>query len=205
MTCFNDLRVLVVDDHPTNRLVMTEVFTHLGCVVSVAEDGAQALSQSSVDHFDLICLDRHMPGPSGDEVVALLPADQFVLAWSTELSDLPERFNGTLSKPVIIAAAQTALAKAGACRLLSRSCSQRVRPRSWVAQTTIFGGKGLWGKPCMGNSLSRFAKPPRQLPPSSPPTTELFNLRGEIEAVSLAQEWRGDQKLVPPQWLGEVS
>ncbi len=28
---------------------------------------------------------------------------------------------------------------------------------------------------------------------------------GEIEGVSLAQEWRGAQKLVPPEWLGEVS
>lgn len=27
---------------------------------------------------------------------------------------------------------------------------------------------------------------------------------GEIEGVSLAQEWRGDQKLVPPEWLGEL-
>jgi hypothetical protein len=28
---------------------------------------------------------------------------------------------------------------------------------------------------------------------------------GEIEGVSLAQEWRGAQKLVPPEWLGEVN
>lgn len=28
---------------------------------------------------------------------------------------------------------------------------------------------------------------------------------GEIEGVSLAQEWRGDQKLVPPEWIGEPS
>ena len=48
-----DLRVLVVDDHPVNRLVLTELLTMLGCVVSVAEDGTQALKASRVDHFDL--------------------------------------------------------------------------------------------------------------------------------------------------------
>jgi two-component system capsular synthesis sensor histidine kinase RcsC len=126
---FNDLRVLVVDDHPINRLVLTEVLTHLGCIVSVAEDGAQALSASGVDHFDLICLDRHMPGLSGDEVVARLPAEQFVLAWSTDHCDLPDRFNGTLSKPVSIASAQNALARATAWR---EGIAARCRP-AWPA------------------------------------------------------------------------
>ena len=110
------LRILVVDDHPVNRLVLTEIFTHLGGVVSVAEDGAQALSTSSVDHFDLVCLDRHMPGLSGDEVAARLPGEQFVLAWSTDLSDLPERFNGVLAKPVSLAAAELAMVRAQAWR-----------------------------------------------------------------------------------------
>lgn len=111
-----NLRVLVVDDHPVNRLVLTEIFVHFGCVVCVAEDGAQALSTSSVDHFDLICLDRHMPGLSGDEVAARLPSEQFVLAWSTDLTDLPDRFNGILCKPVTLDAAQTAVARAQAWR-----------------------------------------------------------------------------------------
>ena len=111
-----DLRVLVVDDHPVNRLVLRELLSHLGCVVSAVEDGSQALSASSADHFDLVCLDRHMPGLSGDEVAERLPADQFVLAWSTDLADLPGRFNGTLSKPVTIAALQAALKRAEAWR-----------------------------------------------------------------------------------------
>lgn len=112
----SDLRVLVVDDHPINRLVLTELLTHFGCVVCAAEDGAEALTTSSVDHFDLICLDRHMPGLSGDEVAARLPDDQFVLAWSTDLTDLPLRYNGVLSKPVSMDAVQQAVRKAEAWR-----------------------------------------------------------------------------------------
>jgi two-component system, sensor histidine kinase len=110
------LRVLVADDHPVNRLVMGELLSHLGCVVSLAEDGVQALSRSLVDRFDLICLDRHMPGLSGDEVAERLPAEQFVLAWSTDVSDLPKRYNGALSKPVSLPALQAALQRAGAWR-----------------------------------------------------------------------------------------
>jgi CheY-like chemotaxis protein len=112
----SDLRVLVVDDHPVNRLVLSEIFTHLGCDVSTADDGFQALAAASVDTFDLICLDRHMPGLSGDDVVSGLPRDQFVLAWSTDPSNLPQRFNGVLSKPVTAAAAENALVRAIAWR-----------------------------------------------------------------------------------------
>jgi len=121
------LRILVVDDHPVNRLVLTEIFTQLGCTVSAVEDGARALSASKVDAFDLICLDRHMPGLSGDEVVASLPAEQFVLAWSTDLSDLPPRFNGTLAKPVTLAAVQGAMARATRWRETFASRMPRLR------------------------------------------------------------------------------
>ena len=113
---YSDLRIRVVDDHHVNRLVLAEIFSHLGCVVSTAEDGLHALAAASVDTFDLICLDRHMPGLSGDDVVAGLPRDQFVLAWSTDASDLPQRFNGILSKPVTAAAAESAVARAIAWR-----------------------------------------------------------------------------------------
>ena len=111
-----DLRVLVVDDHPVNRLVLTEILNHLGCVVSTAEDGIEALAASNVDHFDLVCLDRNMPRLTGDEVVSGLPRDLFVLAWSTDVTDLPGRFNGVLAKPVSIAAATDAVARAKAWR-----------------------------------------------------------------------------------------
>ncbi len=105
----SNLRVLVVDDHAINRLVLAEVFAHLGCTVATAQDGLEALAASSVEHFDLICLDRHMPGLGGDDVVHCLAHDQFVLAWSTDQSDVPNRFNGTLAKPVTIAAAEGAI------------------------------------------------------------------------------------------------
>ncbi len=120
-----DVRVLVVDDHRINRLVLSDLLRALGCVVSVAADGEQALAMAAAGGFDLICLDRHMPGMGGDEVVERLPGDQFVLAWSTDLTDLPKRFNGTLSKPVSIAAVQAAVRRAEAWRLRSAGPGRR--------------------------------------------------------------------------------
>jgi CheY-like chemotaxis protein len=129
ITVSNELRVLVVDDHPINRLVFTEIFTSLGCAVSVAETGAQALSVSTVDHFDLICLDRHMPGLSGDEVAKRLPDEQFVLAWSTDVSGLPPCFNGVLAKPISLAAAAGAMNRAVAWRTCGAGGGYPVDPR----------------------------------------------------------------------------
>ncbi len=105
-------RVLVVDDHPMNRLIGREIFQYLGCAVEVAESGKAALDILRTRPFDLVCLDRHMPGLGGDEVLHLLPDRQFVFAWSTDTTGLPERFDGTLSKPISITAAAQAIVAA---------------------------------------------------------------------------------------------
>ncbi|MGA0603908.1 response regulator [Caulobacter sp. KR2-114] len=106
------LRVLVADDHPVNRLILSELFTQLGCQVWAVADGGDALKVAQNQVFDLICLDRHMPGLSGDEVAARLRPDHHVLAWTTDLRALPSWFDGVLPKPVtlasIVAACQAA-------------------------------------------------------------------------------------------------
>ena len=110
------LRVLVVDDNPVNRLLLSELLAHFGCDVSVAADGEEALSACAVEHFDLVCLDRHMPGLGGDEVAERLARDQLVLAWSTDLEDLPDRYNGALAKPISLDAVVDAVRRAYAWR-----------------------------------------------------------------------------------------
>jgi CheY-like chemotaxis protein len=119
------LRVLLADDHPINRLVFRELFEHLGCDVHAVEDGEQAIMAAATAYFDLVCLDRHMPGFMGDEVAALLPKDQFVVAWSTDLSDLPARFNAVLAKPLTAESAAKALSLATAWRDTALHRAQR--------------------------------------------------------------------------------
>jgi CheY-like chemotaxis protein len=106
------LRVLAVDDNQFNLRICREIFEHLGCDVDVVGSGEAALELVSVNHYDMICLDRFMPGLPGDEVAARLPTELFVVAWSTETANLPPRYNQVLPKPVSIAAAAGVLARA---------------------------------------------------------------------------------------------
>lgn len=70
-------RVLVVDDHAVNRLIVRETLAEMGVAVTEVENGAQALHESSLalkrgEPFDLILLDRNMPSMNGFEVVEKL-------------------------------------------------------------------------------------------------------------------------------------
>ena len=64
------LRVLVVDDNLINRKVATAQLEKLGAHVVSAEDGAQALERLSNEPFDLVLMDRHMPGVDGLEATS---------------------------------------------------------------------------------------------------------------------------------------
>ncbi len=73
ITSLDGLRVLVVDDHSTNRLILEEMTRNWGMRPDVVEDGQQALralagAQRSSDHYQLVLLDVHMPGMDGFEV-----------------------------------------------------------------------------------------------------------------------------------------
>ncbi len=57
--------VLVVEDHPVNREVVTAVLESLGCRVSVAENGRQALDVCCAERFDLVLMDIQMPEMDG--------------------------------------------------------------------------------------------------------------------------------------------
>lgn len=105
-------RVLVIDDHPMNRLIGAEIFQYLGCAVETAQDARTGLARLAEGAFDLVCLDRHMPDVGGDDLVQDLPPGQFVLAWSTDTGNLPARFDGQMSKPITIQAASEAIVAA---------------------------------------------------------------------------------------------
>ena len=58
-------RVLLVEDNPVNRMVAGEMLAMLGCVVSLAEDGQQALQQLAESPVDLVLMDLQMPVMDG--------------------------------------------------------------------------------------------------------------------------------------------
>nr|ACP17944.1 putative multi-sensor hybrid histidine kinase [Pseudomonas nitroreducens] len=59
------LRVLVVDDHAANRLLLSQQLEHLGHQVDVASDGAEALQIWHPGDFDLVITDCNMPVLTG--------------------------------------------------------------------------------------------------------------------------------------------
>ncbi|WP_018151128.1 response regulator [Leeia oryzae] len=69
--------ILIVDDEPFNVEIICEYLSGLNCELVTAEDGesAWAMLQAEPQRFDLIVLDRMMPGIDGIEVLARIKAD----------------------------------------------------------------------------------------------------------------------------------
>jgi signal transduction histidine kinase len=73
-------RVLVVDDHPTNRFLMAEMLSWAECIVdeAPAADEALAMLRYAANHrnpYQLLLSDVHMPGADGFELAASVRAD----------------------------------------------------------------------------------------------------------------------------------
>ncbi|WP_434596620.1 transporter substrate-binding domain-containing protein [Pseudomonas sp. R4-83] len=67
-TARTPLCVLVVDDHPANRLLMCQQLEFLGHRFSVAENGCVGLQLWQAGHFDLVIVDCNMPLMNGYEL-----------------------------------------------------------------------------------------------------------------------------------------
>src|SRR5436190_13192511 len=59
------LKVLVADDHPTNRKVIELILGQLGAQVTTAEDGKEAIERWREGDFDLVLMDMQMPVADG--------------------------------------------------------------------------------------------------------------------------------------------
>ncbi|MBY4888831.1 transporter substrate-binding domain-containing protein [Pantoea sp. DY-15] len=66
------LRILVVDDHPANRLLIARQLTLLDHTVSVAEDGKSGLARWRDEKPDVILTDCSMPEMGGAEMTRLI-------------------------------------------------------------------------------------------------------------------------------------
>jgi CheY-like chemotaxis protein len=108
------LRVLHVDDDPMNLRVVQEILAAFGHEAVMACSGTDALERLSVDRFDIVLLDIHMPGMGGLEVVERLRAgdspgrDTPVIALTADVySRRPAEyialgFTDFVSKPILV-------------------------------------------------------------------------------------------------------
>jgi DNA-binding response OmpR family regulator len=69
------MRVLVVEDHPRLAETVATVLRREGMAVDIAFDGREALARVALTTYDVVVLDRDLPGVHGDEVCRSLVAD----------------------------------------------------------------------------------------------------------------------------------
>ena len=62
------MRVLVVEDHAKLALAIAAVLRREGMAADIAFDGDDALAKAAVSRYDVIVLDRDLPGRHGDDV-----------------------------------------------------------------------------------------------------------------------------------------
>jgi two-component system, OmpR family, response regulator len=115
-------QVLVADDDPSTREFLRGALTSMGYVVTLAEDGAQALVAARAMRFDAMLLDCRMPSSGAVDVLAALrddpaAASRDAVAMATS-ADMPAAlrqalidagFACVLEKPCRVAALANAL------------------------------------------------------------------------------------------------
>lgn len=65
-------RVLVVDDDPTIRLLLSKFLEMQNCEAETAAGGEEALALLNAGHFDVVMVDLQMPGMSGIEFAEIV-------------------------------------------------------------------------------------------------------------------------------------
>ncbi len=128
------MRVLVVEDHARLAETVATVLRREGMAVDLAFDGREALDRIALTAYDVVVLDRDLPGVHGDEVCRSLvaggaPGSVLMLTAATTVADRVEGLglgaDDYLSKPFHLAELVARI------RALSRR-SRAVRPPTLV-------------------------------------------------------------------------
>lgn len=95
----SNLRILVADDHLTNRLLLKRQLSNLGYNVTEACDGKEALDKVKIQPFDLLITDVNMPILNGFELTQMLRKENIPLTiWGlTANAQAQERDRGLSS------------------------------------------------------------------------------------------------------------
>lgn len=117
------VRVLVVDDHAPNRMVLEEQLGRLGAVATLADSAAQALAALTADLPDIVLLDCFMPDVDGYQASRMIRATAvpgvaelpiIAISAATDAAHLARcqqaGMNGVLKKPIRLAELQGMLA-----------------------------------------------------------------------------------------------
>jgi CheY-like chemotaxis protein len=110
-----DLRVLVAEDHPTNRRVVELILGAAGVDLTCVENGAEALAAVETQPFDLVLMDMQMPVMDGLTAIRAIRAREAaegagrIPIYVLTANAMPEHItasevagaDGHLSKPIL--------------------------------------------------------------------------------------------------------
>jgi len=67
-----NLQILIAEDNPVNRLLMTKVFAKWNNKPEFATNGQEAIEKIMLNHYDIILMDLHMPVLNGYEATSAI-------------------------------------------------------------------------------------------------------------------------------------
>jgi len=73
-TTLENPRVLLAEDHPTNRKVVALILEAVGVDLTIVENGKAAVEAAEADDFDVILMDMQMPVMDGLTAIRLIRA-----------------------------------------------------------------------------------------------------------------------------------
>ncbi len=120
-TVLSGYRVLVAEDNPTNRILISHLLERLDCDITMVENGRMAVDAVTRDPFDAVLMDIEMPVMDGRDATKAIraldgaPGQVPIIALTANaMSGDRERYlaggmDGYLAKPVDLAALQAQL------------------------------------------------------------------------------------------------
>ncbi len=156
--CPLGLRVLVAEDNPVNQIVAEEYLSSLGCTVTIAENGLQALAEIERGDFDIVLMDCQMPEMDGYTATREIRAR--------------EKAAGTAHLPILAVTANAYEAdrklclEAGMDSYLSKPYSQ-----SQLSEALLGVTKAVASAAAPNVDKAVRAEPPSTVPGDSPPIT----------------------------------
>jgi DNA-binding response OmpR family regulator len=90
------MRVLIAEDHKRLATAVADGLRREGMAVDLAFDGADALAHTAINRYDVVVLDRDLPGVHGDEVCRSLVASgsESRVLMLTAASTIKDRVDG---------------------------------------------------------------------------------------------------------------
>lgn len=118
-----NLQVLVVEDNSLNRIAALKSLEKMGCSVTLAGDGLEAISHLKLQHFDLVFMDLHMPQLDGIGATRLIRQEAsddspYIIAMTADMTQgvreecLDAGMNDYINKPVTFKELDSAVKRA---------------------------------------------------------------------------------------------